>query len=138
MDRDNTVRVGDVGGWIFWKLTEHTFGGEYANRPLYSFTTSTVGNAHNPRVTEWYGSIDHAMAAAIAEKHTGARGAGGNGVGTAADWFMRMIGADQTEEKPIPVSNVPDLNLCVAECPATDHVHQRFIPVLKAGSEHWT
>lgn len=40
---------------------------------------------------EVYPTFDYALAAAIAERHTGKRGASGTGVGTAADWFMRMI-----------------------------------------------
>lgn len=44
--------------------------------------------------SELYPTLDYALAAAVAERHTGRRGAGGTAVGTAADWFMRMIGAD--------------------------------------------
>ena len=43
---------------------------------------------------ELYATVDKAMVAAVGEKHTGHRGAGGTGVGTAADWFAKMIGLE--------------------------------------------
>lgn len=47
-----------------------------------------------PKTGELYFSLDRALIAWVGEKYTGPRGAGGTGVGTAADWFARMIGMD--------------------------------------------
>lgn len=82
-----------VGQWTFYQIEDHPFGN--GGQPLYGFgPAGSVRSDGRPETKEWYPSLEHAMAAAIAEKYTGARGAGGTGVGTAADWFMRMIGAD--------------------------------------------
>jgi hypothetical protein len=87
---------GTVADWTFYEVTDHGFSGELANQPLYGFT---VGEAETPqgqpKIGELFANLEHAMAAAIAEKFTGKRGAGGTGVGTAADWFMKMIGVGQ-------------------------------------------
>lgn len=69
-----------------YEFTEHDDKG----RKLYSFT---IGAAKRS-VPEFYASLDEALVAAVGEKWTGPRGAGGSGVGTAADWFLRMIGAE--------------------------------------------
>lgn len=76
-----------VGEWTFHQVEDH-------GKPLFGFTTpdSKTDTDGKPRIGEYYRTLEHAMAAAIAEKYTGPRGAGGEGVGTAADWFMRMIG----------------------------------------------
>lgn len=95
------VRRGTVGEWTFYEVADHGFSGSIKDQPLYGFTvTAEEKRDHNiaPRIGEMYGSLDHAMVAAIAEKHTGPRGAGGTGVGTAADWFMKMIGAGQLQD----------------------------------------
>lgn len=87
-----------VGEWTFYEVTDHGFTGELADKPLYGFERELKGSDNlgaGPKLGELYTSLDHAMVAAVAEKFTGPRGAGGSGVGTAADWFMRMIGADQ-------------------------------------------
>lgn len=92
-----------VGPWTFYEMVDHGFSGPYAGQPLYGFTVTAEEKRDDhgaPRVGEWYGSLDHALVAAVAEKHTGPRGAGGTGVGTAADWFMRMIGAGQLQPAP--------------------------------------
>ena len=80
------IWVGNVGDWEFYQ-TIWNWGGE-APRKVFTFGPRNEENKSN----EWYNSIEHAMAAAIAEKYTGPRGAGGSGVGTAADWFMKMLG----------------------------------------------
>ncbi|HEU4752332.1 MAG TPA: hypothetical protein VFU47_04415 [Armatimonadota bacterium] len=89
-----------IGPWTIYEMVDHGFGGENEGKPLYGFTV-TAEEEHDgrgrPRVGEWYPSLEYAMVAAVAEKHTGRRGAGGTGVGTAADWFMRMIGAGQLQ-----------------------------------------
>lgn len=92
------LKQGQVGDWIFWAYPDHGFK-DHGDRPLYGFTGNTVDDANQPKIGELYESIEHAMAAAVAEKFTGKRGAGGTGVGTAADWFMKMIGA--YEVKPV-------------------------------------
>jgi hypothetical protein len=85
--------VGKVGGWTFYEVT-----GMFEGRILYGFGDGSTDENGRPEYGELYDSIEWAMASAIAEKHTGKRGAGGTGVGTAADWFMRMIGAGQLQE----------------------------------------
>lgn len=85
-----------IGEWIFSEIDGRQISDTYEGRKLYGFAPAIVeGSSQAGRVNEWYNTLEHAMAAAIAEKYTGPRGAGGTGVGTAADWFMRMIGADQ-------------------------------------------
>lgn len=88
--------IGEVADWEFWADDDHAFGGDLKGRTLYGWSLIVPDGtrAGKPKVIEWYRSPEHAMAAAIAAKYTGERGAGGTGVGTAADWFMRMIGAD--------------------------------------------
>jgi hypothetical protein len=88
--------VGTVGQWTFYQVTNHDFGGELAYRPLYGFAVGKVETMRGePKLGELYASLEHAMVAAVGEKYTGPRGASGTGVSTAADWFMRMVGADQ-------------------------------------------
>lgn len=79
-----------VGDWMFYQVEGlNDFG------TLFTYSANTVEATSDPErhTGELYGLLEYAMAAAIAEKYTGRRGAGGTGVGTAADWFMRMIGA---------------------------------------------
>lgn len=79
----------------FYQVEDHGFEA-HADRPLYVYGKPGDLNDHGfPRTGELFESLDRAMIAWVAEKYTGPRGAGGPGVGTAADWFMRMIGADQ-------------------------------------------
>jgi hypothetical protein len=63
----------------------------WAGKPLYQFHLAA---SERPGF-ELYATPEHALASMIAAKYTGERGAGGTGVGTAADWFMKMIGAEQ-------------------------------------------
>jgi hypothetical protein len=85
-----------VGQWQFLEIDGTQLHESYKGRTLFGFETQAEDGARPEvsNVREWFNSLEHAMAAAIAEKYTGPRGAGGTGVGTAADWFMRMIGAD--------------------------------------------
>jgi hypothetical protein len=87
----------NVGAWQFFEIDGRQISDTYEGRKLYGFEVQAEDGARPEvgNVREWFNSLEHAMAAAIAEKYTGPRGAGGSGVGTAADWFMRMIGADQ-------------------------------------------
>lgn len=78
-----------VGEWTFYEMES-----DDQPEPLYAFgpADQISGSGLPVRGSELYPTLEHAMAAAIAEKHTGPRGAGGSGVGTAADWFMKMLG----------------------------------------------
>lgn len=89
--------AGTVGGWTFYEVTDHGFGEELTDRPIYGYADAVPDGtaAGKPKIQEFYPSLDHAMVAAVGEKYAGPRRASGSGVGTAADWFMRMIGADQ-------------------------------------------
>ena len=86
-----------IGEWIFSEIDGRQISDTYEGRKLYGFAQAIdpEGSSQAGRINEWFNTLEHAMAAAIAQKYTGPRGAGGTGVGTAADWFMRMIGADQ-------------------------------------------
>jgi len=74
--------IGSVGPYEFF---ETTIAGDQDRTPYYGFK---IDGTETP---ELYLDLDHAIASAIAERHTGRRGAGGSGVGTAADWFMTMV-----------------------------------------------
>lgn len=85
-----------IGEWTFYQVEEHGFSS--TDGPLYGYATGAdeaVRQQGEPNLGELYPSLEHAMVAAVGEKFTGPRGAGGTGVGTAADWFMRMVGAYQ-------------------------------------------
>lgn len=74
-----------------WEVGDYTFQRvqmKHSGEILYHFEIAGV-KGH-----ELYASLDNALVAAVGEKYTGRRGAGGPGVGTAADWFMKMIGAE--------------------------------------------
>lgn len=86
-----------IGDWTFYEVEDHGFGGPSEGRSLFGYTTEEVVHAGPfvaPKFGEMYASLDRAIIAAVGEKYTGPRGAGGTGVGTAADWFARMIGMD--------------------------------------------
>lgn len=79
----------------FYQVEDHGFEA-HEGRPLYAYGKPGDTNDRGiPKTGELYAELDRALVAWVAEKYTGPRGAGGTGVGTAADWFMRMIGADQ-------------------------------------------
>lgn len=80
----------------FYEVAEHGFEATYGERTLFAYGKPGETNDHGiPKTGELFESLDRAMIAWVAEKYTGPRGAGGTGVGTAADWFARMIGMDQ-------------------------------------------
>lgn len=86
--------AGQLGDWTFWAWDGHPFE-NHQGRTLYAYEpVIKPGPPGKPNTGEWFASLDRAMIAAIGEKYTGPRGAGGTGVGTAADWFARMIGMD--------------------------------------------
>lgn len=79
----------------FYQVEGHGFEA-HADRPLYAYGKPDDMNDRGvPKTGELYASLDRALISWVAEKYTGPRGAGGTGVGTAADWFARMIGMDQ-------------------------------------------
>lgn len=78
-----TLQTWAVGEYILYHVKMKRSNEEY-----YTFS---IGDAKISN--ELYPSLDEAMVAAVGEKYTGKRGAGGTAVGTAADWFMSMIGA---------------------------------------------
>lgn len=80
-----------VGEWTFYEIQGHGFSGIEGS--VYGFTVGLPGVGQRPKFTELYETLDEAMVAAVGEKYTGRRGAGGEAVGTAADWFLKMIGA---------------------------------------------
>jgi hypothetical protein len=82
-----------VGEWTFYEVEEHETPG-YEDQPLYAFATEHTPEGL-PYLGELYLTLDYAMVAAVGEKHTGPREVTGVGVATAADWFMRMIGAHE-------------------------------------------
>lgn len=83
-----------------WEMPEVTFyqveGFTEDGRTLYAYgKPNDMDDRGKPRTGELFNSLDRALIAWVGEKYTGPRGAGGTGVGTAADWFARMIGMDQ-------------------------------------------
>lgn len=88
--------LAQLGDWTFWEVWDHRFTGpEYDGKPLFGYEKiSDPGEPGKPKIREYHRSLDRAIIAAVGEKYTGPRGAGGEGVGTAADWFAKMIGMD--------------------------------------------
>jgi hypothetical protein len=75
-----------VGPYEFAEV-EFGRGHPWAGRTMYRYTIE------GERVdAELYPSLDRALVSAVGARHMGPRGAGGNAVGTAADWFCVMIG----------------------------------------------
>jgi len=84
-----TTRTWTIGEWTFHQVEDHAFT-HAQGEPLFAFSPTD-----SMKYGELYDSLEYAMVSAVAEKYTGPRGAGGTGVGTAADWFMRSIGATE-------------------------------------------
>ena len=80
-----TVRAWSVGEYTF---TEIELWRDDEWKTYFAFTIDDKTNF------ELYATLDKALIAAVGEKHTGPRGAGGSGVATAADWFAKMIGLE--------------------------------------------
>lgn len=83
----------EMDGITFYQFEGHGFEA-HEGKPLYGYGKGELDRMGVPKVGELHAALDRAMVAWVAEKYTGARGAGGTGVDTAAGWFMRMIGAD--------------------------------------------
>lgn len=79
-----------VGPYRFEELVEHPFN-KISSGPMYRFAIDGKISS------EVFESLDRAMVAAVGERAMGPRGAAGNAVGTAADWFCVMIGLDEAE-----------------------------------------
>lgn len=87
----------------FYQVEDHGFTGEHEGKPLFAYGKPDDMNDQGvPKTGELYDTLDRALVAWVGEKYTGPRGAGGTGVGTAADWFCRMIGMDQLVEPDYP------------------------------------
>ena len=92
--------LAQLGDWTFYEVQDHGFTGpEYDGKPMYAYEKLSDRNpegllGRKPKWGEFHRSLDRAMVAAVGEKYTGTRGAGGTAVGTAADWFCRMVGMD--------------------------------------------
>lgn len=74
-----------VETWTVGGYTIHEY--DDSGRALFAFE---LGSEYC--ISEYYDSLDMALIAMVGEKYTSRRGAGGEGVGTAADWFAKMIG----------------------------------------------
>lgn len=82
-----------------YQIEDHGFTGpEYDGKPMYAYGKGERDGKGRPKVGEYHRTLDRALIAMVGEKYTGSRGAGGTGVGTAADWFARMIGMDALVE----------------------------------------
>jgi hypothetical protein len=82
-----------------YEIEDHGFTGpEYEGKALYAYGKGEHDDRGRPKVGEYHHTLDRALIAMVGQKYTGPRGAGGTGVGTAADWFARMIGMDQLVE----------------------------------------
>lgn len=92
--------LAQLGDWTFWEIWDHGFTGpEYDGKPLFGYEkVRDPGEPGKPKIGEFHRSLDRAIISAVGEKYTGPRGAGGTGVGTAADWFARIIGMDALVE----------------------------------------
>jgi hypothetical protein len=105
----------------FYEVEDHGFTGEHEGRPLYAYgKPNDMDDRGMPKTGEFYNSLDRALIAWVGEKYTGPRGAGGTGVGTAADWFARMIGMDTFT--PISIS-YQDRNKVMVEVLAATTQH---------------
>lgn len=79
-----------LGPYTFEEVAGHGF----SDHPGTMWRFTITGMRDN---STYFPTLDHALVSAVGERWTGPRGAGGSGVGTAADWFMAMIGASAVE-----------------------------------------
>lgn len=94
----------------FYQVEDHGFPA-FIGQPMFAYgKPDAMDDKGLLKVGEFHTSLDRALIAWVGEKYTGPRGAGGTGVGTAADWFARMIGMDTL----VPISYT-DRNKVVAE-----------------------
>lgn len=99
-----------VGPYAFEAVSRHGFPEPEYPPVMYRFTID------GQRVdSEMYLSLDRALVAAVGARHMGPRSAGGPGVGTAADWFCKMIDLDEVEEEQqlkIVEVEIPEAKQC--------------------------
>lgn len=81
-----------------YEIEDHGFTTLADGKPMYAYGPGELDDKGRPKVGEYHLTLDRALVAMVGAKYTGPRGAGGSGVGTAADWFCRMIGMDQLVE----------------------------------------
>jgi hypothetical protein len=87
-----------VGPYRLEEVVDHPFD-KITSGPMYRY-------AINGKISsEMFESLDRAIVAAVGERHMGPRGAGGNAVGTAADWFCKMIDLDEAEAEQAPAAS---------------------------------
>jgi hypothetical protein len=80
-----------------WVVGEYTIT-EYADVWGGEDVTTYATKIGDQRESIWrHLSLDKALLAVVAEKHTGPPMAGGGGVGSAADWFALAIGLEKHE-----------------------------------------
>jgi hypothetical protein len=73
---------------VFYRVGDYLFTeGSLGDQTVFAFVLPD-----GTKSSEFYSSLEMAMVAAVGQMYTGRRGAGGEGVGTAADWFAKMIG----------------------------------------------
>ena len=102
-----------VGPYTFEEVSGHPF--EKLGPLMYRYTVN------GQRVdSELYASLDRAMVSAVGARRMGPRGASGNAVGTAADWFCVMVGIPEDEQRSEPA---PD-----GSAPEQDTTRKRWCP----------
>lgn len=98
-------RAWTVGPYTFEAVSRHGFPEPKYPPVMYRY------HIDGKRVdNELYQSLDRAIVAAVGARHTGPRGAGGPGVGTAADWFCKMIELDEAEAEEREQVDCPGAN----------------------------
>jgi hypothetical protein len=80
--------------WVVGEYTITEYAETWFGEPVTTYATQ-IGEGRESN--ERHFSLDKALLAVVAEKYTGPRGAGGSGVGTAADWFAFAIGLEKHE-----------------------------------------
>jgi hypothetical protein len=105
MERVN--RRWTVGPYEFAEI-EFGRGHPWAGRTMYRYTIE--GERVDP---ELYASLDRAMVSAVGARHMGPRGAGGNAVGTAADWFCIMIDLPEPDPDALAAPEVRIADRCL-------------------------
>ena len=81
-----------VGPYRLEEVVDHPFD-KITSGPMYRYAIDGKISS------EMFESLDRAIVAAVGERHMGPRGASGNAVGTAADWFCVMVGMTETQTK---------------------------------------
>lgn len=89
--QDRLVNRWRVGRYVFEETERWGSEGTWFSYRLLAHDTQPFGEAHDNSYR--FNSLEEAMAEAIADRALGGQGmAHGERVGTAAHWFMKMIG----------------------------------------------